>query len=115
MDERGGANPASGQNADSQREHRRLRLPGLDVSRGQQMASEEKPPEVAGETATADAAHQWLEPGGHRGQGQSHPARLAGLLQGRPPQRTQWPGRLAPPTTASDAAQAAETARLRVK
>src|SRR4051794_10713863 len=90
MDQRSRLNPASAQDARSQRQYRRLRLPWLDVSGRQEMATQEKPPQTAGQTATANAAHQRAEPGSHHGQGhpilrgwrayfkESHPSGLSG-------------------------------------
>src|SRR5438105_2263432 len=62
MEPRSGTDRASDQNAHRQRPERRLRLPGLALSRGQEMATKEEPSEIAGQTATAERTHQPAQP-----------------------------------------------------
>src|ERR1039458_1453191 len=66
---------APDQDADSAGTKRRLRLPGLALSRQQEVAAQEEPSETARQAATANTAHARMEPGGDSGQGQSDPAR----------------------------------------
>ena len=58
MDDGGGVDPTPDQDADRGSEERRLRLSGLALSRGEEMAAQEEPSETAGQTATADAAYR---------------------------------------------------------
>src|SRR5438093_7535786 len=64
MDRSGGIDPASDQDADRQRGQRRLRLSGLALLRGQEMAAQEESSETAGQIATADATQQRAQPSG---------------------------------------------------
>ena len=93
----------------------RLRLPGLALPRGQEMAAEEEPPETAGPVAAADAADQRAKPGRDHRAGEPDPAGLARLLPEQSLDGPERSGRLAAPPFAGAAAQAGKAARLRAE
>src|ERR1035441_8630194 len=79
------------------------------------VAAPEEPSEIAGEVAPAGPACQRAELGRDGGQGQSHPARLARLLPGEPPDGPEWSGGRVAATPAGDAAQTGAATRLRAE
>jgi hypothetical protein len=64
------------------RDGRRLRLPGLALSRRQELAMEEERAESAGKAATADAADQREKPERNHREDESDPAGLAVRREG---------------------------------
>src|SRR5258706_2762456 len=108
-------NRASDQDADRPGTKRRLRFSGLALSRQQEVAAQEKPSEIAGKAASANAAHARMELGSDCRQGQSGPARLARLLPGEPFHGPERPGRMVASSPAGDAAQAGEATWLRAE
>jgi hypothetical protein len=66
LDGDGRTDPASGQDADcGGYPTRRLRLPGVSLRPGEEVAGGEEPEEISGHDPGQDAANQWPEPEGH--------------------------------------------------